>query len=132
MCTQLFTISSLHPATGSNWCSSTHPRFSNFQAAHLCSCCHAVMCALQVHGKLYKSLFDEDPRGVVASGFAIREGHWRWRSGTFNTWLPAGMQAAVMDEQEQVFVKVRKWRSPSLTSLIHPGKQVHVQYVMNV
>jgi hypothetical protein len=63
-----------------------------------------------VHGKLYKSLFNEEPIGVTGSGFAIRKGHWRWRSGTFNSWLPAGMQAAMMDDKEQVFVKVHRSR----------------------
>jgi hypothetical protein len=57
--------------------------------------------------QVVQSLFDEEPRGVTGSGFAIRKGHWRWRSGTFNSWLPAGMQAAMMDDKEQVFVKVR-------------------------
>jgi hypothetical protein len=60
-----------------------------------------------VHGKLYKSLFGDEPRGVTGSGFAICKGHWRWRSGTFNRWLPAGMKASMMDDKEQIFVKVR-------------------------
>lgn len=39
----------------------------------------------QVHGKLYKHLFGQEPDGVVATGFAIKDGEIRWSSYTFNT-----------------------------------------------
>lgn len=66
---------------------------------------------MQVHGKLYKSLFNEEPSDVIGSGFSIRKGQWAWKSYTFNDWLPAGMQSAMMDEKERVFVKVRECSS---------------------
>ncbi|KAF6257247.1 hypothetical protein COO60DRAFT_1640083 [Scenedesmus sp. NREL 46B-D3] len=59
----------------------------------------------QVHGKLYKSLFNEELEDVIGSGFSVRKGEWGWKSFTFNDWLPAGMQSAMMDEKECVFVK---------------------------
>ena len=38
-----------------------------------------------VHGKLYKSLFGEDPQGdLLATGFAFHDDKWQWFSRTFN------------------------------------------------
>eukprot|EP00882_Tetradesmus_deserticola_P021124 GHRQ01022861.1.p3 GENE.GHRQ01022861.1~~GHRQ01022861.1.p3 ORF type:complete len:112 (-),score=20.38 GHRQ01022861.1:559-894(-) len=62
------------------------------QVAYVLCFCHAVLRRLQVHGKLYKSLFGEEPCDVIGSGFAIRKGQWCWKSASFNTWLPAGIQ----------------------------------------
>ena len=40
---------------------------------------------MQMHGRLYRSVFGEAvDRRVVASGFSIRRGVWRFRSGTLN------------------------------------------------
>jgi hypothetical protein len=62
---------------------------------------------LQVHGKLYKSLFGcERDDGLIASGFAIRRGlQWRFNSGSFNERWQASY---TMDRNEQKFVKVRQ------------------------
>lgn len=66
---------------------------------------------LQVHGKLYKSLFNTDPEvGLIASGFAIRNGQWRFNSGTFNFWQPSRY---TMDSTEQIFIKVSTGGGPS-------------------
>lgn len=38
-----------------------------------------------VHGNVYKSVFGEEPNNhVVGSGFARKDGTWKWNSGTFN------------------------------------------------
>lgn len=37
-----------------------------------------------VHGIVYKSVFNEEPDGIVGSGFSRSKGKWRFRSGSFN------------------------------------------------
>eukprot|EP01084_Bolivina_argentea_P111344 198696_1 len=38
----------------------------------------------QVHGRIYKSVFNEEPDCIVGSGFSRSKGEWRWGSGSFN------------------------------------------------
>ena len=37
-----------------------------------------------IHGKTYKSVFNEEPINIVGSGFARCNGIWKWNSGSFN------------------------------------------------
>ena len=52
----------------------------------------------KVHGRLYKSLFGEEPplgTRLVGHGFSIRQGTFHFRSGVFNT------SARNIDQHEQ-------------------------------
>jgi hypothetical protein len=37
-----------------------------------------------IHGRVYKSVFNEEPEGIVGSGFSRSGGVWKWGSGAFN------------------------------------------------
>ena len=53
----------------------------------------------QVHGKLHKWLFGEElDKKVVATGFAFRNGAWKFNSWTFNS----EAKEAIPDEGQEV------------------------------
>merc|ERR1712154_730394 len=44
----------------------------------------------QVHGDLYLTLFNEEPRGIVGTGFSIENGQFCWNSTSVNTGKTSG------------------------------------------
>ena len=67
----------------------------------------------EVHGKLYKYMFGEDPdERVLATGFAFYKGKWEWLSGTFNNRNPAWQgndPEAGPNEQQIIKAAILKW-----------------------
>eukprot|EP00117_Sycon_ciliatum_P008777 scpid91832/ scgid11335/ len=62
-----------------------HPRSGYIYVRKSSDIDHVVSSHGQVHGKLYKSLFDEEPSNKVhAAGFAFFKGQWKWASAVFN------------------------------------------------
>ena len=71
----------------------------------------------QAHDRLYRSLFDEDPRGKVwATGFAFMDGEWRFNPRTFN-YIRGGWQV----QQENSFIDEGNLLEERLILLAYSG-----------